>query len=995
MNEVLPVVSVEFAGDGNVVCLIPYPDQKPLVNLLSYASGEGAAHAVVFTGTSWDPNDATWAYAQRWNRDALLVRVDDRTHEPQDHDYPRPAERVVAAAADGDRAFFLVQETSGSLFSWALTHNGEGVLEPRPLNVPGVRFRHAVVENAGVPGKPLWTVYALDDRNRLWAIYQHDTTPFLEDGSPNWSPPVPIHRDVVGFGAAHDTSDCGSLFHYHIGREDPELRLEVQDHATGTWREHEVRSPGSTAFEVTRHRVEAVVLTAEGVPVPNCAVEVTTAPQTAPVEVTWCGHAYRLSGEPTRMTTDPGGRVTLILVPTGLAAPRLLMRADGLDTPFTVQPALAVHRYLAGQGRLNPTDPGGGLDAFNGKVLANATTRDSASGPLAPRARESQDLADKAATSIQKAALLGMDPGRAMTDDELGSGLITSHTKTSRAVSRRDWSDGWDSFKRWVGSTVRGIGNGVTTIAQWTWDQATALWQLTVRIGEDIDHEFTLVEQGLETAGHFITNVFHQVEAAIEKVIDWLKAMFNFKDIWETKVALEAVLKGIDSAVSGGLKKFKSNADAWLTDLDGKIETALETLTGKVKGTSLNQLKRDNANPALGGGSAGTTSASATGVHHNWIMDKVQSANPTVPAMGTSTTSASAGTFATALMTAVEVFLPAATDAFGKLEPMLTQPEALVDQGLDTLISELGSLAHTAVTFAKAVLDAAIDLLLDGISAVVTLLTSPLDLGPLNAVWGWIADLAGHGSDSELTPAAVIALLAAFPLTIIYKLILGSDQAPFPGGKLPDFGSNPETDDTFAFLGAAPGGTGAGADSTVDGLTLAVGILTILYAMPVIAVDVLGDESPSWLNALLVGASLLVVGLGLKGSMETIPDRWQDVLPLIGVILQGICCTIDVVMQAAGSAVAPAAALMPLLYTGVGAICLVFLGIQIGGGNLKDGAPITAAISGTVPTALGFLDADAVKKGSADTIGVVKAVIDAVSYGTCGGATVAIATPRL
>ncbi|PJN31539.1 hypothetical protein CG747_44850 [Streptomyces sp. CB02959] len=210
-----------------------------------------------------------------------------------------------------------------------MTHNGEGVLEPRPLNVPGVRFRHAVVENAGVPGKPLWTVYALDDRNRLWAIYQHDTTPFLEDGSPNWSPPVPIHRDVVGFGAAHDTSDCSSLFHYHIGREDPELRLEVQDHTTGTWREHEVRSPGSTAFEVTRHRVEAVVLTAEGVPVPNCAVEVTTAPQTAPVEVTWCGHAYRLSGEPTRMTTDPGGRVTLTLVPTGLAAPRLLMRADG------------------------------------------------------------------------------------------------------------------------------------------------------------------------------------------------------------------------------------------------------------------------------------------------------------------------------------------------------------------------------------------------------------------------------------------------------------------------------------------------------------------------------------------------------------------------------------------------------------------------------------------------------------------------------------------
>ncbi|MET8544510.1 hypothetical protein ABZW03_28285 [Kitasatospora sp. NPDC004799] len=982
--QFLPVVSVVSGAGGarTVACLSPTEDGG-LSPVCSYPSAEEASHTVLLRAASADLRRTTCAYTRAEAPGPLVLCVDDREQNPREYTYPGQVDRVVAAAADVDRAFFLVQELSGQLHSWVLTAGGAQVLDPKPLHAPGVRFRHAVVENAGTPGNPLWSVYAVDEQDRLWAVHQHDTRPFLEDGTPHWSPPIPIDRNVAGFGAAHDTADCTSLFHYHTGQDAPELRLEVQDHATGTWRENEVRVLGGTAFEVTRHRVEALVVTAEGVPLPNWPVEVTTAPESAPVEVTWRGNAHHLSAGPTGMTTDPTGRITLTLVPTGLVAPRLLMRAKGLDTPFTVQPALAVHRYLSGDGRLNPTDPGGGLAPFKGAVLAAATTRDPTPEPLARLAAASPALADKAATSVQKVALLGMDPDRPMTDAELGSGLIP--VRETVVHSLRNWfTDGWNSVTRTAGSAWRSIRNGASAVVDWARDQAKRLWQLTIRIGENIVHELQLVEQGLETAGHFIANVFHQIEAAIEKVIDWLKAVFGFKDIWETKMALESALKGVVASVSGGLKRLGAGADTWLNGLDQQVETALDALAGQVKGTSLNQLKRDKAHPLLGGGSSGGSFTSVVGVHHNWMMDKVQSAEPAIPAAkgGTPT-----DTFVTALTAAATAFLEAATTTWTSLQSMLTT-QTLADQGLDGLIDGLRSLAHAAVTFAKALLDAAVGLLLDGLGGVVDLLTTELDLGPLNTVWGWIADLAGHGDDSALTPAALIALLAAFPLTIVYKLVKGHDQAPFPGGELPDFGLVHQGKATAA-VGAPGLEPGGGGDADLTVVTLIAGALTYLYVIPVIAVD-MSPEPPRWLRVAVVGMSLIIVVLGAVGQLATTSGRWQDVLPWIGIVAQGFGNTLDLILQVA--AVEGIDALMPLVYTVIGLICLVVIGIEIGDKSLEKGAAIAAAISGTVPTVCGFLGCPFVAEASGETIRVLRALIDTLGYGICGAAEMRLVT---
>ncbi len=184
-NQFRPVVSlsaIESGGGGTVVCLVPTPDGEVVVGC-SYPSGGEVSHAVVF-GPSPEYQDAPWAYAFSRERDVVSVAVGKLGHEKR-LDYPRPAERVLAAAADAERAFFLVQESDGSVCSWTLGADGSQPVPPRPLGAPKVRFRHAEVENAGEPGRPLWSVYAVDESGRLWAVHQHDTKPLLSDGTPS------------------------------------------------------------------------------------------------------------------------------------------------------------------------------------------------------------------------------------------------------------------------------------------------------------------------------------------------------------------------------------------------------------------------------------------------------------------------------------------------------------------------------------------------------------------------------------------------------------------------------------------------------------------------------------------------------------------------------------------------------------------------------------------------------------------------------------------
>ena len=89
------------------------------------------------------------------------------------------------------------------------------------------------------------------------------------------------------------------------------------------------------------------------------------------------------------------------------------------------------------------------------------------------------------------------------------------------------------------------------------------------------------------------------------------------------------------------------------------------------------------------------------------------------------------------------------------------------------------------------------------INAVPQLLDAPLDLGAFGVVYEWIQGLAGV-PESEFAPPTLgdlILLLAAFPVTYMYKLITRSPTAqPFPGGALPASTAGDPEDDKVSGL---------------------------------------------------------------------------------------------------------------------------------------------------------------------------------------------------
>jgi hypothetical protein len=67
-----------------------------------------------------------------------------------------------------------------------------------------------------------------------------------------------------------------------------------------------------------------------------------------------------------------------------------------------------------------------------------------------------------------------------------------------------------------------------------------------VRVGGKMVELYKTVIQSFRDAADATMALFNQLDATIQSVVSWLQSLFNFKDIWDTKTALEV----------DGLKRF-------------------------------------------------------------------------------------------------------------------------------------------------------------------------------------------------------------------------------------------------------------------------------------------------------------------------------------------------------------------------------------------------------------------------------------------------------
>ena len=166
------------------------------------------------------------------------------------------------------------------------------------------------------------------------------------------------------------------------------------------------------------------------------------------------------------------------------------------------------------------------------------------------------------------------------------------------------------------------------------------------------------------------------------------------------------------------------------------------------------------------------------------------------------------------------------------------------------LLESVNKLIDAVLMLCDAIVDAFMGIAELAMDSLEALINTELDLGFLNTVWKWVATAAGYPNDSKLTMAALISLMAAFPCTVIYKLIDGVANEPFPTGQFP-MGRK---------LEIVPGTSAFGIDMPW-GCQLASTILQIIYVVPAGLGDYLGNDAPWWVTAITIGFSIAIWAL--------------------------------------------------------------------------------------------------------------------------------------
>ncbi len=738
---------------------------------------------------------------------------------------------------------FLLVDSDDALHVWSqgLTTTGAAIRQ-----IPNSSVKQAV---GHVTPDGALSVYSVDMGQNLWVLHQSASNPWNFDGTPNWAPYLPLDTGIAGLAADLTPTDAPSLF--ALDAADFSLRLHRQDSVSSLWQSGQVLQTGTSTFDVTRFRTEVSLFDANGVPVAETAVTLAVQENNSTVTIWSGGQTYAVGTTPIPLATDSTGKLTFsILATEGISVSNLILTADGLPNPMTIVPAGPVHTYLSGQGILNPTNPGGPLSIFDaqGITLTGATVGGQA---LAPGISGQPSLAPVAAQSIQAIAQTGL--GTATTDAAGfsisfrtgGNHVFRRHaTVAELAEQRKRMFSGspasldsiWSDIESWFGDLWEGIKNGVIQIVDALVTIADDVATFTLKIGDAIAQEVQIALQGIEHAAHFIAGVFQAVGAEIEKVVDWLKALFDFGAIWRTKMAFEQALTTLPGYVQNLTTLGQMAADQWFSKQKDAVDAYFSKIEAKFGGQSFDQLpgwqplgQPPNSQTPVAGNA---TPADLTGnVHHNWLQDKVSSYAPaTSPFASDSSFEQAWSNFGDALNNAATDFIAAITDFKNGFSSLIEKPTSFGSVGLPELLASVQKLIDTLLDLLDAVLDGLLAIINTAMAAFDTLLTTPLNLGFLNTIWSWMAKEAGFPDDDQLTAAALLALVGAFPSTVIFKLINGVNTEPFPANQ------------SATRAAAVP--------PAVQQLAAIVGVLEVV---PDVVGALLGANSPWWLTLISVG----------------------------------------------------------------------------------------------------------------------------------------------
>jgi hypothetical protein len=706
---------------------------------------------------------------------------------------PSPADQVLLGYYHNQSAMFMFSGTDHALYT-SVQFSDQVQTVPNTKTVTGA----GLIKN----DTQLLQVYSIDPDGTLWVLHQ---TGWDANNAPIWAPNIPLDVGLVQVAINGLPQDYPNLFGVS---DDAMLHFIAKDVTSGLWSKALVQQPLSseqatkTTYRLTTYRTQINIVDQFKNPQQN--LDVTLSAQTE-IAIWVEGKTYQLNANQTAsLKTNALGTLTIVTPARGLHTPELTVTAANLPA-FTFQPDGEIHTYMAGSGTLNTLPP------LSGSTLQNAQVD---GAPLAPSLANNPDLASSASQGIQHA--MQTQPGQNGQKSLLEEAGVVgwaldlrdrNHPRFTRFNSHAEMDaykqgafaevgetvlgDWWDDVKNFFEEVWNGIKSAAIAVTHWIVDTVNKVVSFIAKVGEELVHLANLVIKGIEEVISIVQSIFAAIEAFVEKVIKWLEAFFSWQDMIDTKNALKSALNKFGPYLDDLIE---TQGDQLLDDFFTKAEDAVKE---KFKNFKAQFTQGQNVQSLITGAQASRLQAGARPVlafadgtpvqpsdfsghvQNNWLLDKIINYFLGAPDLQTiSDLDKPLNDLSSSLSSAAQDFI-AAMDDFGEgIKQFFTDPKDFGSVGVVDFLNGIEQLILAALKFADGVIKALLDTIAVVAKNVGELLTIPLEI-PL------ITPLLNLIGIPDVSIADLFCLLAAIPMTLVYKLIHGADAKLFPGGVLP------------------------------------------------------------------------------------------------------------------------------------------------------------------------------------------------------------------
>jgi Tectonin domain len=635
-------------------------------------------------------------------------------------------------------------------------------------------------------------IYARDINNMLWIIRQTAATPNKapQPDTIIWSEWHPLGNDCLVLASGCTISAPGApyrppvdLFSLDSGYE---VNVLSEDPVTGVLTDLVMLKPDGTnnaAEYVTRYVSEIAILDENSAPPQDLEVSI-TADEAVGI---WVGATlYHVSPQaPALLRTDQLGKLTFAFFAADLHTPTFFFEAAGLESPPALYPARTIHDYLAGSSTAMPNRP---VFTPDGSVLRDAQMQTGPSWNTPATSLVESNNRDKAPAVASAITSIYTFPVTA-------TGPAGEWTVAATQPTGVSGSNFWHDLCRFPHDIEHAIKKDALKVKQIVVKIEERVVAFTMELANGLQQILHLAINTFRDIVSAVKSAFRYIERGVEEVIHWLKSLFNWTDILNTKRVLEASLNGVMTKLADNLDstspvfignlidKYFDQAETVILDEFDKAKAHFEkkstfsqTANSVPYPEGARAMGNDPLYPSNTANQQNSNSAQTNYVHTHVVNYSNQGGSFPPTAMGDGR---SGDSVIQILLDAIEKnllegkFRDEQMKTVDNLKSIFSDPKNFANVVMYDILTALEDVVDVLLKVIQSVLDALLSIAGNALKGIQDFLNHTIDIPVISYIY---KEIAQH----PLTLMDLFCLIIAVPATLLYKLTFGLPTAKAP-----------------------------------------------------------------------------------------------------------------------------------------------------------------------------------------------------------------------